>query len=95
MRASYHESFERRNLIEPGQVYRLEIETDAILATSNLFAEGHRIRIDVASSNYPAFDVNPGNGEHVQNVRSAVAARNTLFHDAKRPSHVVLPVVPL
>lgn len=94
MRASYVPTFESRELLEPGRVYELEIASDAILSTGALFAIGHKIRVDVASSNYPAFDINPGNGDHIMNFASAVRADNTVFQDAERPSHVVLPIIP-
>jgi predicted acyl esterase len=54
---------------------------------------GHRIRLDVSSSNFPRFDVNPNTGEPLGRSRRAVVADNTLYHDRQRPSHIRLPVV--
>ncbi len=76
---------------EPGAVVEVEI---VLYPTSNLFAAGHRIRLDISSSNFPRFDVNPGTGEPLGTERARVTAENTIYHDAAHPSHVVLPVVP-
>jgi putative CocE/NonD family hydrolase len=62
--------------------------------TSNVFKAGHRIRLDISSSNFPRFDVNPNSGEPLNAHRRMVIATNTIYHDANHPSHVVLPVVP-
>ena len=77
-------------LAEPGEVYEL---TFSLYPTSNVFAAGHRIRLDISSSNFPRFDVNPNSGEALGLDRRKVVADNTVFHDAVRPSHVVLPVI--
>ena len=91
IRARYRDSFERAEMMEPGEVYEFTIE---LYPTSNLFAKGHRIRVDVASSNFPRLDVNPNTGEPLGLSRRTEVARNTVYHDADRPSQVVLPVVP-
>jgi predicted acyl esterase len=62
--------------------------------TSNLFMPGHRIRLDVSSSNFPRFDVNPNTGEAIGRERRRVVADNTVFHERGRESRVVLPIVP-
>ncbi len=61
--------------------------------TSNLFSAGHRIRLDVSSSNFPRFDVNPNTGGPLGVERWRVSADNTVFHAAQRPSHVLLPII--
>ena len=63
-------------------------------ATSNLFAVGHRIRLDVSSSNFPRFDVNPNTGEPMGRHTGTQVARVRIHADADRPSHVVLAVIP-
>jgi len=68
--------------------------TIRLYPTSNLFAAGHRIRIDISSSNFPRFDVNPNTGEHPGRARRYVVAHNTVHHDTAHPSRVVLPIVP-
>lgn len=91
IRARYRESFERATLMRPGEVYDVRI---ALPPTSNRFARGHRIRIDVSSSNFPRFDVNPNTGEPVGRHTHQVVARNAVYLDRARPSQVVLPIIP-
>ena len=76
--------------MEPGQCYEVEIELPPI---SNLFAVGHRIRIDISSSNFPRFDVNPNTGEPLGRHTRMDQAENTVYLDAERQSQVILPVV--
>jgi uncharacterized protein len=91
MRARYRRSPEKPELMKPGEVYELKIEP---FPTANVFKKGHRIRIDISSSNFPRFDVNPNTGEPVGMSRRFVVADNSIFHTATRASHVVLPIVP-
>lgn len=91
VRMRYRQSRDRAELMQPGTVYEIEIEPQA---TSNLFAAGHRIRLDISSSNFPHYDVNPNTGEPLGLERGSMVAHQTVFHDAERPSCVVLPVVP-
>ena len=74
----------------PGEVYPIEIP---LPPTSNLFAAGHRIRLDISSSNFPRFDVNPNTGEPVGRHTHTRVALNTVHISRERPSHIVLPVV--
>jgi len=62
--------------------------------TSNLFKRGHRLRIDISSSNFPHFDVNPNTGAPEGSAGERVVAQNTLHVDKSRPSHVILPIIP-
>ena len=88
-RMRYRSSWERPEMMKPGEVYPVTI---TLYATSNLFAKGHRIRLDISSSNFPRFDINPNTGEPLgRNTRTQVAL-NTVHHSADHPSHVVLPV---
>jgi hypothetical protein len=66
-----------------------------LFPTANLFLPGHRIRLDVSSSNFPKFDVNPNTGEAEGAALRKRVAVNTVFVDAARPSRVVLPLLPL
>jgi hypothetical protein len=93
LRARFRDGFEREQPVEPGRPYRYEID---LVATSNVFLPGHRIRIVVASSSFPRFDRNAGSGKPLGTDRpeDLSPARQTVFHDVGRPSHVVLPVVP-
>ena len=91
VRARYRESFENPSLIEPGTVFEYDI---AINPTSNVFKPGHRIRLDVSSSDFPNFDRNHNTGGNDYADATLIAARQTVSHDAARPSHVILPVIP-
>ena len=90
MRCRYHDTFEQERLLTPGQVYRIQI---VLPPTSNLFAQGHRIRLDVSSSNFPRFDPNPNTGEPIGRHTHTVVAHNAVYVDAEHPSHVVLPLI--
>jgi hypothetical protein len=90
IRVRYRNSFEAPEWMTPGEVYRFAI---ALYPTSNLFAKGHRIRVDISSSNFPRLDVNPNTGEALGLNRRTAVAENSVFHDAAHPSHIVLPVV--
>ena len=90
LRVRYRESWEHPSLMTPGGVYRIEI---AAFPTANLFKRGHCIRLDISSSNFPHFDFNPNTGEPEGAWRETRVARNTVYLDRDRPSHVVLPIV--
>ena len=68
--------------------------TIQLFPTSNLFVKGHRIRLDVSSSNFPRFDVNGNTGENPGISPVKVPAQNSVCHDSAHPSHVILPVIP-
>ncbi len=91
IRARYRNSFEEAELMDPGEVYQFAIE---LYPTSNLFARGHRIRVDISSSNFPRLDVNPNTGEPLGLSRRTEIAENTVQHDRQHPSHILLPVIP-
>jgi putative CocE/NonD family hydrolase len=91
LRARYRKSWEHPEPLVPGEPTEVTIET---FPTSNLFKAWHRIRIDISSSNFTHFDVNPNTGAPEATGLTRQVARNTLFVDADRASHVVLPVIP-
>jgi putative CocE/NonD family hydrolase len=91
VRVRYRNGRERGESAQPGEVMKVTI---ALYPTSNLFMPGHRIRLDVSSSNHPRFDVNPNTGEPLGRDRRRVVADNTVFHERGRASKVVLPVIP-
>jgi uncharacterized protein len=62
--------------------------------TALVFRRGHRIRLDISSSNFPRFDVNPNTGEPLNQQRQTRLARNTVYHDPQHPSRILLPIVP-
>jgi hypothetical protein len=89
LRMRFRNSREREDLMKPGTVYRISVD---LWATANLFRKGHRIRLDISSSNFPMYDVNPNTGDPLgRHVRMQIA-RNKLYHSADRASCLVLPV---
>jgi hypothetical protein len=90
MRLRYAEDPAHPRLRTPGEVTRIRI---TLFPTANLFLAGHRIRLDISSSNFPKFDVNPNTGEPEGLARRRRIAMNTVFMDAARPSQVVLPLL--
>lgn len=91
LRCRYRDSWERPALMTPGQVYRIQVTA---FPTSNLFKRGHRIRLDVSSSNFPHFDLNLNNGAAEGAGGEMRVATNRVFVDKERASRVVLPVIP-
>lgn len=89
IRMRYREGFEKAVLMKPGRIYRAQI---ALGSVANLFALGHRIRLDVSSSNYPKFEPNPNTGEPVTSWTHRRKARNTVYHGGARASFVELPL---
>jgi len=90
LRMRFRKDFEHPEPIEPGAVYAISIP---LFPTSNLFAAGHRIRIEIASSNFPHFDVNPNKDWRIRGAPSQVA-RNTIHCGGETPSSILLPVIP-
>ena len=91
VRARHRLSRERSDLLEPGRIETYSID---LWATSNVFKAGHRLRLYVSSSNFPRFDRNPNTGESTAASARLVKAQQTVYHDAARPSALILPVVP-
>lgn len=91
VRASFRESLEKPSPIEPGKIYEYTIDC---WATSMLIKKGHRLRVHIASAAFPKFDRNLNTGRPWGMDAKMKVARQTVFHDAKHPSHIVLPVVP-
>lgn len=89
-RARYRDSDYEPSLLEPGKVYELSVD---LWATSIRLFAGHRIRVVINSSNFPRFDVNPGTGESGATASRVVQAENRVYVDARRPSHIVLPLL--
>jgi putative CocE/NonD family hydrolase len=91
VRARYRDDLDREQWLTPGKPVEFTIET---YPTSLVFAKGHRIRVDVSSSNFPRFDVNPNTGEPLNDNRRWRVATNTVYFDAQKPSRIVLPIIP-
>jgi hypothetical protein len=91
LRARYRDSLTTPSPLRPGQVYRMEID---LVGTSVAFRKGHRVRVHVTSSHFPQFDRNPNTGAAFGTTSQVRVAQQTIHHDAERPSHVLLPVIP-
>jgi putative CocE/NonD family hydrolase len=92
LRARYRDSLTDPSLLESGQTYELLLD---LWATANVFKPGHRIRLEVSSSNFPRFDRNTNSGGTIASDGPAdlVQAVNRVFHDRSRASHLLLPVI--
>ena len=91
LRARYRESTSSAKPIIPGKIYEYKID---LWSTSNVFLKGHKIRLEVASCNFPRFDRNLNTGKSAGDSRSEVTATNTIYHDREHPSALLLPIVP-
>jgi putative CocE/NonD family hydrolase len=91
IRARWRKSRSKPELIEPGKTYRYEID---LWVTSNLFKQGHKIRVEISSSNFPRFDRNPNSGLPFGTDTKLHRATQTILHGGDNPSHILLPVIP-
>jgi hypothetical protein len=90
VRMSYRNARKTRELIQPNQVYEVKLN---LFPTANLFKKGHRIRVDISSSNFPRWDLNPNSGEPLGESRRKIEADNTIYHSQAFPSRIVLPII--
>jgi putative CocE/NonD family hydrolase len=90
LRLRFRNSFEHPELMIPGHLYEVVITA---FPTSNLFQAGHRIRLDVSSSNFPHFDVNPNTGAPAGEVGPTVVAHNRVHFGPATPSRLLLPIM--
>jgi len=91
VRARYRESLKSAKLLDSVRPVEFTIE---MYPTSLVFRRGHRLRLDISSSNFPRFDINPNTGEPLNQNRRWRIAENTVYHDAQHPSHIILPIIP-
>lgn len=92
LRARYRNSFTAPELLEPDAIYEIRLD---LWATANVFLPGHRIRLEVSSSNFPRFDRNSNTGGEIASEAAGQyrPAINRIFHDAAHPSHLILPII--
>lgn len=90
LRARFRKGVDKMELLKPGEIYEFEID---LAGTANVFLPGHRIRVDITSSNFPQFDRNPNTGEDLGVSGKVRVATQKVFHSADRASNVLLPVV--
>jgi putative CocE/NonD family hydrolase len=91
LRLRYRNSQEKPELAKPGETYHLTVD---LWATSNVFRAGHKLRLEVSSSNFPRFDRNLNTGEEQAGATRMSKATNVVYHDKAHPSALVLPLVP-
>lgn len=91
IRARYRNSFKKQELISPGTVYEYTID---LWSVSHVFKQGHKIQVEISSSNFPKYDSNPNTGHRFGEDAEMQKATQTIFHESRYPSHVILPVVP-
>ena len=91
VRARFRDVAAKPTPIEPGKVYRYEID---LWVTSNVFLPGHKVRVEISSSNFPRFDRNPNTGHPFGADAELATATQTVYHDDQRASYILLPLVP-
>ena len=89
--ARFRDSLENPTLIEPERIYEYNI---SLWETSYVFQAGHRVRLEISSSNFPRYARNQNTGEPLGRSARMVKARQSVYHSADYPSHLVLPVIP-
>ena len=91
LRLRYRNSLEKPELAQAGKVYQIAVDTGV---TANAFLKGHRIRLEISSSNFPRFDRNPNTGGNAADETHLLRASQTIYHDREHPSHLEMMVVP-
>ncbi len=91
LRLRYRNSLEQVDLANAGEIYKVTVDAGV---TSNVFRKGHRIRVEISSSNFPRFDRNPNTGGKIADETKLLKAGQTMYHDAEHPSCVVLRLIP-
>jgi uncharacterized protein len=91
LRLRYRNSSEKPELANPGQTYHITLD---LWATSNMFLAGHKLRLEVSSSNFPRFDRNLNTGDNQAHTTRMVKATNVIYHDKLHPSALIVPMVP-
>jgi putative CocE/NonD family hydrolase len=91
LRGRYRDSTSQSKRLVPGKIYEFKID---LWSTSDVFLKGHRIRLEVSSSNFPRFDRNLNTGKSASDSQATLKATNTIVHDASHPSALILPVIP-
>jgi putative CocE/NonD family hydrolase len=91
LRLRYRNSQEKPELMNPGKTYHITLD---LWATSNVFLPGHKLRLEVSSSNFPRFDRNVNTGEEQAHATRMIKATNVIYHDKSHPSALIVPIVP-
>jgi hypothetical protein len=91
IRGRYAQSYKEEHLLKPGEINEFYVD---MWSTSQVFLKGHRIRLEVSSSNFPKYDRNPNTGHKFGQDAELVVAKQKIYHDAAHPSHLILPIIP-
>jgi putative CocE/NonD family hydrolase len=91
LRLRYRDAREKPSLAKPGDIYHLVLD---LWSTSNVFLPGHRLRLEVSSSNFPRFARNLNTGEDAATGTQMATASNTIYHDKEHPSALIVPIIP-
>ena len=90
IRARYRNSFEKQELIDPGKVYEYTLD---LWSLSHVFQKGHKLQVEISSSNFPMWDRNPNTGHKFGEDAELQKAQQTIYHNSEYPSHIILPIV--
>ena len=91
IRARFHKSMKAPELLEPNRIYQYDID---LWQTGIRIPIGARLRVEIASASFPLFSRNLNTGGHNETETNHVPAHQTIYHDAQRPSYILLPVIP-
>lgn len=91
VRARFRNGTDNPEMMAPGEIYEFDID---MWDTSNLFEEGHRIRVEISSSNFPRYNRNLNSGNPIATDTEITVANQQVYHDSLHPSHITLPVIP-
>ncbi|QDO93909.1 CocE/NonD family hydrolase [Formosa sediminum] len=89
-RARYREGYDKEVFMKKGEVYKIDLTP---MATSNYFKKGHRIRVEISSSNFPRFARNLNTGGNNYDEKEGIVAHNNIHHSSKHASHISLPII--
>ena len=92
IRARHRQSMTQADFLEPGEVAEYHIQ---LAPTSNVFRQGHCLRVEISSSNFPRFDRNLNTGEPIATSTRIQIAQQTVLHTQSYPSHILLPIIPM
>ncbi len=90
LRGRYRDSYKKQELLVPGKIYEYTVD---LWSVSHSFLKGHKIQVEISSSNFPKYDRNPNTGEKFGENAQLKKAKQTIYHDNQYPSHIVLPVL--
>ena len=89
IRTRYRDSWKNPSMMTPGEIYQIKFQ---LYPTSVVFQKNHKLRLDISSSNWPRFDVNPNTGNPLGTDQTYLSANQTIFHQKEYPSHLILPI---